>query len=156
MSNITDEEIFDALHEADIKLSRGRPYHEIVAAFEAVGNKYLPLLAGDWRALELRRRVAERILCAAMVAERPIDECESVLNRVIVLGFDDLGDKSQRIAAFAGHCESHGYPDLARRYLVPLIDELESADGDMDLTDIVQDCRELLARIEGRTVAQKQ
>lgn len=148
MDSITDQEIFDALHEADMKLSRGRPYDEIAAAFEAVGDKYLPFLMEDWRGVELQRRVAESILTAAMVAERPIEECESLLHRVIALGFSDLGDKSQRIAAFAGHCESHGSPEIALRYLVPLIEELESDDGGADLTDIVRDCREIRSRIE--------
>lgn len=162
MVDAEEELIFADLHAADLMLPAKRPYDEVVKAYQDIENRYAPSLdaANDPRATLLRRRVADSIMMAAMAYDRPIAECEALLQRKIALGFDDLYHKAMAMFGFAGYCHhEHGQGHVGLPYLEAVIDELEAAvvSGTAEKKDtrILADVKKLRAQILKKTKGRK-
>lgn len=120
-----------------------------------IGGKFVPILEArgeTWRAQELRRRVAEDILGVAIDHRHPPTACETLLGRVIELGFGDLRSKADVLLMFGGYCARQGSKQLVPHYLVPLKAELEAEyerTQDAVLINYLHDCQRFLDMIEG-------
>ena len=153
-----DEQLFQALREIQLQMAR-LPFDELKARFTAVGERLAPQFAADGHpdlALEVRRRVAEDILSAAVGARRPADECEQLLGDVIALGFMNLHHRAQKITMVCGHFSLRpGHEEQARvlrdRYLLPVHADLTSALQNEERAvyrSFLEECDTILARLE--------
>lgn len=149
-----DDQIFLALKEVHQKIAREQSFKEIASALAHVGDTYLPLIESrgeDWKAQELRRRIAEDTLTAATVTGRSPDECVALLERVIALGFTGLDIKAMTICGFCSYCVDKGDARLALHYLTPLISEVEtqhSRTGEDVWSYHLRICQDIRDRIE--------
>ena len=150
-----EEQLFQALREIHLQMAR-LPFDELKARFTAVGERLAPQFAADGHpdlALEVRRRVAEDILSAAVGAQRPADECEQLLGDVIALGFMNLHYRAQTITMVCGFFSHRpGHEDLIDRYLPSLQADLTCALQNEEKAvyrSFLEDCHKIRARLEG-------
>lgn len=126
----------EALERVDRLLTQDS-YDDVIAALDECTS--LPdaatVLPGIW----------QRRLCAMRVYGRPDDEIDRALNEHQHVGQPLLG----RAADVIGTCADR--PDLARRYLLPLIDELEAAAADPALARALAAARIVRGRTLGST-----
>jgi hypothetical protein len=150
-----EEQIMLAHNDAYRVLAARRPYEDIVAAMDAFGARFIPVLAAEGDAhgvREVRRMVAAGHLDAAMVSELPLDRCEILLSRCFALGLDNLYDRALKLMSFVAQCEKSGDGERARLYLEPLIEDLETEHartGGEVWVNCLDSARNQLARIEG-------
>jgi hypothetical protein len=101
--------------------------------FDAAVQEYRALEAeflariGDRQndALEIRRRVAERILDAAHGKKAPFETCTNAWNDLLQLGFSNFERKCTMTWFFADCCRKHRQTEIGLAVLEPLIAELE-------------------------------
>jgi hypothetical protein len=130
-------------------------YEDIVAAFEQIGARLLPQVESTPElALEVKRRVAEGILAAVIEYRRPLRECIAVVERLEALGWANLHRKTIELGAAASYCGTKRRKDLGRRYIEPLISELEAASsGDSSFGESLAYARRIRARLEPKKPA---
>jgi hypothetical protein len=122
-----DEEVGIALNDVWRLVARRCPYEDLVAAFQAVEDTYVPRLeaAGEsWEAQETRRRVAEGILGVAIDVGRPLAEYDQIFQRIIDLGFHDVRRELEVSLTYAHGCARAGAHDRVLHCLVPLVEGL--------------------------------
>ncbi|HEX2569750.1 MAG TPA: hypothetical protein VH877_09345 [Polyangia bacterium] len=124
MDQRTEEQVGEAINEV-LKHMEDWPYEKLADGFRAIQERFNWLAASAPAAFrEVERRVAEDTLLAAEVKERSIMECESLLERVLELGWSDRYRAPEVLLPFGRYCIDQGRPDLARRYLKPVAAEL--------------------------------
>lgn len=101
-------------------------YEQLVEGFRAIEERFARLGNSEPEAFrEVMRRVAEDFLLVAQEKEQPIDECERCLQHVLMLGWSDLYRAAEVLLAFGRYCIERGRSELARKYLEPVVKELE-------------------------------
>ena len=128
-SDPLDEALSIRFHELEHKIAQEQSYDELVAAYHAIGDEFVPRYEArnqSDKALYTRQSVAASILLITKLADRPLDECLTRFHRLLELGFPDLHHEAHEIIAFSGYwLRRGGDGEAIREYLEPLRARLE-------------------------------
>lgn len=113
-----------ALDAACVKTYR-LDFDAAVQEYRALEAEFLPRIARQDYALEIRRRIAERILDAAHGKKVPFEVCTSSWNDLLHLGFSNFERQCTMTWFFADCCRKHQQTETGLAVLDPLIAELE-------------------------------
>lgn len=102
------------------------PYEMLIERFHQVGDRFAPLLEEPERT-ELRRRVAEGDLTAAMATRQAIGECQDRFEQLARLGWTNLEAKVVAVLSLSRHALDKRSKDIARPLLSATIDEVQRA-----------------------------
>jgi hypothetical protein len=101
-------------------------FDDLVKAFKAVETHYLELETKPFLILETKRRVAEKILMAALDKRCPYEICRAQLDNLFELGFTNLEMKATMCLFFARHCRATRHAREGIELLEPVVEELQS------------------------------
>lgn len=100
------------------------PYEMLIERFRQVGDRFAPLLEEPERT-ELRRRVAEGDLTAAMATGQAIGECQDRFEQLARLGWTNLETKVVAALSLSRYALDKRSKDIARPLLSATIDEVQ-------------------------------
>jgi hypothetical protein len=115
------------------------PFDQLVESFRALEADYEPrfrLMGDEFLALEVRRRIAERILISAIDKEEPFEVCRTLWVDLVALGFTYLGKVCLMSWYYANLCcLPNRQIEEGIRVLEPVLLELSRALSDPELPE---------------------
>ena len=110
-------------------------FEDIVKSYRIIERSHLARASDNqFHALETRRRVAERLVDAAIHKDRPWEESRVLLDELFRLGFTNIEVKVFVLQSYSKYCLKIGRSDEGIALLAPLETELETEFSRKDLT----------------------
>jgi hypothetical protein len=104
-------------------------FEEIREALQKLEQRTAAGLTDEAEKCRVKHSAAKWLLYAAIDMRRSFEECRSLLEAVIQLGFASPQDRVTTIAVFARHCLQIGRKGDGYQYFQPAIQQLENAPG---------------------------
>jgi RPA family protein len=125
-------------------------FDDVVREYKRVEKVFVKHTDGNaFHVLETKRRVAERILCAATRFEQPFEVCQAAWNEMVAVGFTNSYLRSTMTWFYADCCLLERQFDAGLAVLEPLIaDTIRQIEEPTRSDRSVEALKEDLARLE--------
>ena len=124
-------------------------FDEIRRAFYELERKMAALVDDEPSRIEVSRRAAKWLLYAAIDMKRPFEECETLVEDVVRLGFASPQERVITVAVFARSCLLSGRNEDGYRHFLSAMTDLEKVPEVIASAppELVEGYRRLLAQL---------
>jgi hypothetical protein len=140
--------------------TRESDFATLVREYKRLEAEHLARIADyEFHAREIKRRIAEIVLQAAIDRQQPFETCTQLWNDLLRLGFSDIDRTCTMTWYYAECCRRNKQTEIGIQLLEPLIDELQGllAEPNFDegVAEYYQEQLEIMGKLLAKLQAQR-